>query len=123
MDSCEYIPIAMIEAYALPLITKAAGYKPNEEEDKRGSDFFPKIGDPEEDEAVQSYGFNYVKLAYEVLYVAAIIKPKFLYYGEETKDSSRFAHEFKIISKSLKEPPEKLAFFKESPENLRKRFQ
>lgn len=63
MDTAEYIPIALIEAYALPIIANVAAYAPAEKEDERGSEYFLK-GKNNPDEALLSYGFNYVKLSY-----------------------------------------------------------
>lgn len=106
-----------MEAFALPIISRGASYNPNEQSDNRGSDYFLKQGYKiEEHPNIENYGFNYVKLCFEILQAAALIKPRALYYNQETKDPSNFTREYNSLLKILKDPPEDLVFYKTSPE-------
>lgn len=56
------------------------------ESGSRGHQFF--ITNNKVDEAVESYGFNYVKVCTELVNVLAVIKPRKLYFDQPTNDLS-----------------------------------
>lgn len=82
IDSCEYVPIALIETYILPII-RIGAFTDLQVKDDRGSRFFG-----EGEDQLASYGYNYVLLCTELVKVLSVIKPHALHYVDETEDAS-----------------------------------
>jgi len=68
----------MVEVYLLGLVKKVASYQLNMPEKTRGLDYFSNNGH-EKSTYSKKLGYNFVRLACEMISIFAIVKPYALY--------------------------------------------
>ncbi len=104
--------IALVETYLLPQIYEIAIFDLQGHDDRRGSRYFLGKGFQVERSQLEFFGFNYIRMASELLIVSALIKPKRTYKGEEIEHPSDFQAYFnKLQAKGFK-PYLSYAFYK-----------
>lgn len=79
LDNCEYVPIAFIEAYILPIIKSAALTDLGFDEETKGHNYF---FNPSNDQQIKDFGLHFVKISTEMLKALSVIKPFKLLYNE-----------------------------------------
>lgn len=74
LDTCEFPVILITEVYFLPHILKIASYQLNAHEKTRGLDYFSNYGYQKND-LTKKLGYNYVRLACEIISIFSVVKP------------------------------------------------
>lgn len=82
LDTCEFPVVLMTEVYFLPHIRKVATYQLQATEKQRGLDYFLNQGYPRESDT-KKLGYNYVRLASEIVTMMAKVKPYRLFRAQE----------------------------------------
>jgi len=73
-DTGEYTPIMLIEVYLLPIVFEIAAYRIQKRSEEGLTLYFIERGYDATKE-MKRIGFNYVLLAIEFIFMAALIKP------------------------------------------------
>jgi hypothetical protein len=81
LETCELPITLLVEVYFLPHIRKIATYQLHETEKHRGLDFFIVQGHSKALD-IKKLGYNYVRLATEMVTIMSAVKP-FRMYGIE----------------------------------------
>jgi hypothetical protein len=86
----------MVEVYFLPQVRRIATYQLQASEKHRGLDYFLAQGYVNTPDA-KKLGYNYVRLASEIVTMMAVVKPYRLYRDEELAEASEFVNVLEIM--------------------------
>jgi hypothetical protein len=100
----------MVEVYFLPHVRRVATYQLQASEKHRGLDYFLALGYPKVPE-VKKLGYNYVRLASEIVTMMAAVKPYRLYRDEELAEASEFVNVLEIMRAQQWREYDMLAFY------------
>lgn len=121
LDTCQYPVVLLAEVYLLPHLRKIASYQLHATEKQRGLDYFLAQGYPKGPE-IKKLGYNYVRLASEIITMMAAVKPYRLYRDQELTEASDFSNALEIMRAQQWREYDIFAFYQTDQDQLRQNF-